>query len=152
MTFKTQWSQKKESKGIDLGEPTIEIKGAKIKVRDWINENNTDCEIYETLEKYGIINVRKMNDEELKAIASEIGNMNLMEAMDRLKEGEKIWKDLPLEMRKEFNNDVEEFIKNGEKWVKEKITAREKAEEEFIKKSKEEKKKENKKEDVKEEK
>jgi TusA-related sulfurtransferase len=145
MKYRTQWSEKKKSEGINIGEPTITIKGQKINIKEWINENNTDCEIYETLEKYGIINVRKIDDAEIKKIASEIGNMNLMEAMEKMKEGERIWINLPLETRKEFNNDVEEFITRGNDWIKEKEKKWNKQQEEEKKKINDNKKEQQKK-------
>ena len=38
-----------------------------------------------------------------------------------MKEAEKAWKELPLDIRKEFNNDVSNFQANGIKWANTKI-------------------------------
>jgi len=106
-----------QSKGQDIGTPEITIKGKKIKVKDWINEGADEAGLYATLEKYGTINVTKTVEDE---IYGEIENMDLLTATKKLEEGEKIWKELPLEIRREFGHDKKRFIDEGQEWAKRK--------------------------------
>ena len=55
----TKWtgmySEKKKSKGQKFGNPTLKKAEGIVNVREWINEANVDCEIYETIDKYNMI-------------------------------------------------------------------------------------------------
>lgn len=55
----TKWtgmySERKKSKGQKFGNPKVKMADGERDVREWINEANVDCEIYETIEKYGMI-------------------------------------------------------------------------------------------------
>lgn len=55
----TKWtgmySERKKTKGQKFGNPKVKMADGERDVREWINEANVDCEIYETIEKYGMI-------------------------------------------------------------------------------------------------
>lgn len=55
----TKWtgmySERKKTKGQKFGNPKVIMSDGERDVREWINEANVDCEIYETIEKYGMI-------------------------------------------------------------------------------------------------
>lgn len=55
----TKWtgmySERKKTKGQKFGNPKVKMADGERDVKEWINEANVDCEIYETIEKYGMI-------------------------------------------------------------------------------------------------
>lgn len=116
--IETMYSEPYKKKGQTFGNPKIKKHGKEIDVRTWINENNIDCEIYETLEKYGTVRSRKANAIEIKG---DLEKLDLREALDRKIATEQLWTSLPLETRKEFNHNPDEFIKNGIEWANKKI-------------------------------
>lgn len=116
----------KINRGARTFEDNAKIKrnGKKIKLQDFINENNRDCTIYDVLKTYR--GDKKLTQQALctmsHQVADEIAEINnLPDAFKAMKMAENAWRNLPLEIRKEFNNDISEFKMNGAKWAQEKI-------------------------------
>lgn len=116
--FETIFTKQTKKQGLDIGNPKITKYGQELDVREWIHENNVDCEIYETLEKYGTIKQRSID---MPQLLGEIENLDLRKHLDREIATGKLWENLPLDVRKEFNHDKNNFAENGETWLKDKI-------------------------------
>lgn len=104
--------------------PKIRVSGQDIDMRDYQNKNAVDCNIYEVLEKYN--GDLKMTQAELNkkyvAISEELSEINnLADAHKLMDAGTKLWNGLPLDIRKEFNYSVGDFVKNGGKKLAVKI-------------------------------
>lgn len=95
--------------------------GQKIIWKDYIRENNVDCEIYPTLEKYGCLKPIELNIELLHGDMSEFSDLRTN--LDRKIKADKMWRGLPLDIRAQFNHDINEFIDRGSEWIKEKFSS-----------------------------
>lgn len=115
--FETMYSPKYKKPGKDIGNPKLKKYGQELDVREWINENNVDCEIYETLEKYGTIKQKPVDS---IRIVGEMENLDLRKYLDRKIAEEDLWKSLPIEIRKDFNNDPNKFMEEGLDYMKNK--------------------------------
>lgn len=102
-----------------FGNPKIIRAGQELDVRSWIEEGREDTELYKTLEKYGCIDRMIVNKEQVFGDLTEI--MDLRNSMDQMREANKLWEGLPLDFRKEFLNDKNEFMRNGIDYLKKKI-------------------------------
>lgn len=121
----TKWtgmySEKKQTKGQKFGNPKLQMSDGERDVREWINEANVDCEIYETIEKYGMIKTH-----ERQAIPEEIQEALKIGVDDR---------QTAIEKSSKLQNEAIE----GEKKIKKEIEKREKEKAEKEKKELEEK-------------
>lgn len=118
MLIETMYTPQKQKEGKKFGNPKIIKFGKEIDVRTWINENNIDCEIYETMEKYGTMKAQKAD---IIAIKGDLEKLDLRNALDRKIAIENSWKSLPLEIRKEFDHDPDKFMEKGIDWANNKI-------------------------------
>lgn len=107
------------SKGQHFEKDFVERAGKVICVDDWIQAGREDTEIYPTLEKYGCIDRMVLDTEGVYADVS--ASKDLRGSLEQIKEANKIWENLPIDVRKEFNNDKYEFMDRGEKWLKSKL-------------------------------
>lgn len=115
-----EWREKK-SQTFDKSKITLTKAGKTYNVYDKIQEGREDTEIYPTLEKYGCID-RMILDKQ--GVYANFQNFNdLRDIKDQQNMATNMFYNLPLETRKEFNNDINRFIKEGEKWLKNKIEA-----------------------------
>ena len=93
--------------------------GRKICIYDMIQESQEDSEIYQTLEKYGCLDKLQTNYGELygdfTAIPKDL--RDLTENRNKIKE---LFYGLDVKDREHFNHDVNNFIRNGEKFLIEK--------------------------------
>lgn len=90
--------------------------GKTYNVYDHIQENREDTEIYPTLEKYGCID-RMMLDH--KGVYDDFRKYGeLREIKEQQMMANNMFYNLPLETRQKFNNDINVFMKDGEKYVK----------------------------------
>ncbi|MDR1452412.1 MAG: hypothetical protein LBJ25_00345 [Candidatus Margulisbacteria bacterium] len=103
---------------IKIGNPKIKMAGQEIDVREWIQANNVDTDIYETLEKYGVIKTPKLGQEQY----GEIATHDLRSAINLANSTKDLWENLPLDVRQEFNHNIDEFIEKGNKWAQNKMT------------------------------
>lgn len=113
-----KWRERK-SQDFNKEEITLTKAGKTYNVYDAIQEAREDTEIYPTLEKYGCID-RMMLD--TQGIYGDFTTFKgLRELKDQQKLADQMFYNLPLETRQIFNNDKNIFIKDGEKWLKNKI-------------------------------
>lgn len=104
--------------------------GQEVTLQNYLNEARKDCTIYDVLETYRgdlKLTAEKMNTLHHKVAQDLEGVKDLRDALEVMKKAEASWRELPLEVRKEFGNNVSEFQKNGLSWAKEKIKAYNKA-------------------------
>lgn len=108
-----------KTKGQEFGEPTWVKYGKEEKVQDYIEANKTDTEIYECLEKYGCLKPLEMDYE---GRYDDFTAMNdLRSSLDKKIAAENMWKQIPAEIKKQFNNDMHEFVDRGAEWLKKEI-------------------------------
>lgn len=98
--------------------------GKYIDLQEYTNKSNEDCTIYQVLEKYN--GDGKMTREELNKLAHQVGedvaNINsLSDAFEMMKQANQAWNELPMPIRKEFDNDVRKFQTNGVAWANKKM-------------------------------
>ena len=102
----------------------IKRNGEELNLQKYINENNRDCTIYQVLETYrGDL---KLTQARMNVLTHQVSDelmeiKDLRDALTVMKKAEETWKQMPLEIRKEFNNNVSEFQKNGLNWANQKI-------------------------------
>lgn len=113
-----KWRERK-TQNFDAKKITLTKAGKTYNVYDSIQENREDTEIYPTLEKYGCID-RMMLDKE-GIYADFTTYKGLREMKEQQKFANEMFYNLPLDVRKKFNNDMYTFMKDGEKYVKELI-------------------------------
>lgn len=119
-----RWNINRVAKKNFTENPTIRVSGKNISLKEYTNENAIDTNIYEVLEKYNgdlKMTQEKMN-KHYQAISNEMAHINnLADATKIMDESKKVWNSLPLEMRKQFNNNIGTFAKNGQKYAQQKI-------------------------------
>ncbi len=121
---KFKWRERK-SQTFDKSKIVLKKAGKTYNVYDKIQEAREDTEIYPTLEKYGCID-RMMLD--TKGVYADFTNFKgLREMKEQQQMADQMFNNLPLETRKIFNNDKNVFMRDGEKWLKNKIAAEEAA-------------------------
>ena len=107
--------------------------GKKINVYDFIQEGREDTEIYPTLEKYGCIDKMMLNREDVYADYTELQKMRDYRGVkDFENQAKQMFYNLPTEVRKEFDNDINKFTRNADKYI-EKLKAEDKAKADALK-------------------
>lgn len=130
MEFKNRKLLKtRKNQDFDKDNIFIEKNGKKINVYAMIQENREDTEIYKVLEKYGCIDKIKIDEKDVYTDLTAI--KDLRGIITQQKKADDLWKSLPLEFRKEFSNSKENFLENGEKYLKNIITQKEKKQKEI---------------------
>lgn len=108
-----------KTKGTEFGDPTWIKYGKEERVQDYIEANKTDTEIYECLEKYGCLKPLEMNYE---GTYSDFTEMNdLRSSLEKMKKANEMWAQIPADIKKQFNNDIHEFVDRGMEWVQSEI-------------------------------
>lgn len=93
----------------------IKKAGKEINVYDMIQANSVDTDIYKTLEKYGSIESMYKYD---KAVFGEFDKLySLTDILEIKKQADNLWLQLPAGVREQFHNNVDELLKNGQKWL-----------------------------------
>lgn len=107
---------KDKPKSIDITKTVMQA-GKTINWKKFTQENNVDLDIYEVREKYdGQYRNRLKYDPEIEA--AEIDHtMTLEKVYERNKAIQNQWLSLPESVRKEFNNDINEFTDKGQAWL-----------------------------------
>lgn len=103
---------------------TIKRNGEEINLQQYIDENNKDCTIYDVYKTYRgdmKLTAQAMNQMTHKVADELMDIKDLPSALEILKQTEQTWKDLPLGIRKEFGNNMNEFQKHGLDWANKKI-------------------------------
>lgn len=123
MKFKIdEWIENREKpEPQKFGNPKIMRAGKELDVREWIDAGREDTELYPTLEKYGCIDRMIVNKEQVFGDLTSI--MGLRDSIEQMKQANQLWESLPLDFRKEFLNDKNEFMRNGMNYLKKKIDA-----------------------------
>ena len=125
MEFKKfEWRERK-AQAFDKSKIMLTKAGKTFNVYDKIQEAREDTEIYPTLEKYGCIDRMMLDTQGVYADFTSF--KGLREMKEQQKMADQMFNNLPLETRKIFNNDKNVFMRDGEKWLKEKIKAEEAA-------------------------
>ena len=101
----------------------IKRAGKEISLQEYINENNKDCTIYDVYNTYR--GDKKLTVQALNTLSHKVSDelmqvTNLQDAFAVMKKAEESWRALPLDIRKEFGNNVREFQKNGLQWAQKK--------------------------------
>lgn len=109
-------------------EITITIGGKKQNIRKMIAKASEDTGIYEQIEKYGIdVNTQPTIEETVMDFTAIKGDLRT--AIERGMAAKEMFKRLPINVRKEFNNDENLFMEQGVAWMDKKY-------QEFIEKQK----------------
>lgn len=119
-----RWNINRVAKQIFDEDPTIRVSGKNISLKKYQNANAEDTNIYDVLQKYhGDLTLTKEQlNKKYVAISDELAQINnLADAYAMKREAEKLWKELPLEIRKEFNYSQDHFAKNGAAFATKKV-------------------------------
>lgn len=121
MKFATKYSgtnvDKKKEIGCQKWDPKafFIMKGKKIIIRDYVQENAEGTDFYKNLEKFG--NLETTIEFMSKNRAELIGDFNEAISLKDLEERRlkllEIFERLPVEIRGQFNNSFQEFMNNG---------------------------------------
>lgn len=115
---KFNWRERKQQ-NFDKEKICIEKYGKKINVYDMIQEAREDTEIYPTLEKYGCIDKMMLNREDVYTDYTELQKMRDLRGIKEYQiKANNMFYNLPLEVRKEFNNDINKFTKEADEYIK----------------------------------
>lgn len=121
MKFKfTTWRERK-SQEFDREKITLTKAGKTFNVYDKIQEAREDTEIYPTLEKYGCIDRMMLDHKGIYDDFTKYGELRELKEQQAM--ANNMFYNLPLETRQKFNNDINVFMKDGEKYVKSLVDA-----------------------------
>lgn len=123
-SYAEKMNPREKRKITKFGDPTIIMGGKKKNLRRMIEENARDTGIYEQIDKYGLNPIQEIPIEEAIQDFTEVAG-DLRSSLERGMLAKQKWKELPREIRKEFDNDINTFMKNGFDWMQtqqEKIT------------------------------
>ncbi len=118
------------SKKFDKEKIKIKRNGKYVNAYDYAQSNRTGTEIYATLEKYN--GNLKMTQDAMKNYALELrGNIgeigDLQTVLNNKIKAEQIWENMPEKIKKQFNYSMNDFLENGETWVKNMIEEKKKS-------------------------
>lgn len=119
MKFKPLIPRQRMTESFDKEKITITKMGKTYNVYDSIQENREDTEIYPTLEKYGCIPQEQLQTDKVMADFTSYGD--LRDLKDQQIMANNMFYSLPFEVRKNFNNDIHTFIKDGPAYIQKKI-------------------------------
>lgn len=118
MKFKPVIKRERKSQEFDINEP-LTMGNKKFVVYDFIQAARTDTEIYPTLEKYGCIDKMQMDAQKVYADFTAFKDLRTMK--DQQIMAQKMWADLPFDVRQHFNNNVHTFLAEGESYLKKQL-------------------------------
>lgn len=121
MEFNFMKRRKRMSQSFDKDNITLTKAGKTFNVYDKIQEGREDTEIYPTLEKYGCIDRMMLDHQGIYDDFTRYGT--LRDLKEQQKMAEQMFYDLPIETRQVFNNDINQFMKDGQKYVKKLVDA-----------------------------
>lgn len=118
MEFENRKFRERKAQSFNKEEISFEKNGKKINVYDFIQEGREDTEIYPTLEKYGCIDKMMLNREDVYADYTELQKMrDLRGVKDFENQARNMFYNLPIEVRQEFDNDINKFTRNADKYI-----------------------------------
>nr|DAR68188.1 MAG TPA: Scaffold protein [Microviridae sp.] len=119
-----RWNIVRHTGTIYSEDPKFRIAGKDVSIKDTQNAAAVDCNIYDVIEKYrGDL---KMTAEQLNQFHVEVSDelskiKTLPDAMEAIKAGEQAWRTVPNDIKKEFGNNINRFIKEGGAYFNKKI-------------------------------
>ena len=125
--YQKKRSLKRFNQDFDKEKITLTKAGKTFNMYDFIQEGREDTEIMPTLEKYGCIPVQQVDSASM--YQDFTAAQDLRGVLDRKIAAENAFYNLPVEIRREFDHNIDNFMKNGEKYIKDRI-AKEQAEKE----------------------
>lgn len=125
LTFKFQKWREKKAQHFDKDNITLTKAGITYNVYDKIQEAREDTEIMATLIKYGCI------EGHIKVDAGKLYDdftkySDLRGVLEQKKAAENMFYNLPLDVRQSFNNNIDDFTKNGKEWLQNRIKEKDK--------------------------
>ena len=120
----SRWNIVRENATRYSEDPKFRIGGKDVSIKEVQNNAAVDTNIYEVIEKYrGDL---KMSAEQLNQFHIELDETlseikSLPDAMKAIQKGEEAWKNMPLDLRKQFGNSINNFLKNGQSYLKNEI-------------------------------
>lgn len=105
-------------------DPKIKRNGKMVSLKEYTNTASIDTNIYDVMAKYN--GDKTLTAEAMKSnamyISEEMAEIKSMsDALNRTLAAKKVWSELPLEIRKEFANNRQNFLLNGKAWAEKKI-------------------------------
>ena len=105
-------------------DPKIKRNGKMVSLKEYTNTASIDTNIYEVMAKYNgdktlTAEIMKSNAMYISEEMAEVKSMS--DALNRTLRAKKAWAELPLEIRKEFGNNRQNFLVNGKAWAEMKI-------------------------------
>lgn len=119
MSIKYKGFTIEKAKGTEFGKPTFVKYGKEYDIQEYIEASRDDTEIIPTLEKYGCIDRMVVNAEGLYGDFTEYNDLRT--SLEKKKQIENMWNQLPTDVKNDFNNDMNEFIDRGMEWAKRKM-------------------------------
>lgn len=107
-------------------DPKFRVNSKDLSIKEYTNKNAIDTNIYDVIEKYrGDL---KMSAAELNVFHSEVAQelseiKSLPDALKQMQKAESAWKNLPLDVRKDFGYSINKFMQHGETYLNKKISA-----------------------------
>lgn len=119
------WNKINRAKKYFSDDTKIKRNGKEISLQEYINENNKDCTIYDVYNTYR--GDKKLTVQALNTLSHKISDelmevTNLQDAFAVMKKAEESWRSLPLDIRKEFNNNIRDFQQKGLNWARKKYS------------------------------
>lgn len=112
-----KWRERKAQE-FDKEKITLKKAGKEYNVYDAIQEAREDTEIYPTLEKYGCLDKLMLDKEMTLADFKDYsGYADLRDLKNQQIKAQEMFYNLPLETRQHFNNDINQFVKDGKSYV-----------------------------------
>ncbi len=116
MEFENRKWRKRMSQSFDKEKITLTMAGKTFNLYDKIQEGREDTEIYPTLEKYGCLpNEFKSDAEVMNYLAGHVQEFDkkydLRDVSDQKIMAEKLFYNLPLNIRNKFDNDIKKLRK-----------------------------------------
>lgn len=97
-------------------------KGKKIFIKEFTKLANEDCEIYPTLEKYGLTTPEQLPEKmfDNQAFVGDLEDFkDLRTSLDRQIKAKQMWENLPLSIRDKFGHDINRFVDESPKFLEE---------------------------------
>ena len=116
MEFEHLKWRKRKSQSFDKTQIFLTKAGKKFNVYDKIQEAREDTEIIPTLKKYGCIDPMELNHHAVYGDFREFNDLRTLK--EQQIKANNMFYNLPLETRQKFNNDINQFMKDGEKYIK----------------------------------
>lgn len=101
--------------------------GETVNMYDFIQDNRTDTEILPTLEKYGVAKgmekLKRYDPENAEKYYGDFRSIkgDFRNLLDQKIAADKMWSNLPMELKQKFGNSQREFLEKGEKWLKSEV-------------------------------